>query len=89
MGGAPTFDVSATDAWSAVGAVGVPGRITAGDVAIEDPQGLIARLGHEPVTLALASVSHIRHQGGTVLGSSRGCQDPGDTVDHERPPASR
>jgi 6-phosphofructokinase 1 len=45
-------------------------------------EGLISRLGHEPLTLTPASVSHIHHQGGTILGSSRGNQDPGEVVDN-------
>jgi 6-phosphofructokinase 1 len=45
-------------------------------------EGLISRCGHEPLALTPASVSHIHHQGGTILGSSRGCQDPGEVVDN-------
>jgi 6-phosphofructokinase 1 len=45
-------------------------------------EGLISRFGHEPLALTPAAVSHIHHQGGTILGSSRGCQDPGGVVDN-------
>jgi 6-phosphofructokinase 1 len=36
---------------------------------------------HQPVLLTPESVSHIHHQGGTMLGSSRGSQDPVAVVD--------
>jgi 6-phosphofructokinase 1 len=45
-------------------------------------EGLISRVGHEPLALSAASVAHIHHQGGTILGSSRGSQDAGEIVDH-------
>jgi 6-phosphofructokinase 1 len=45
-------------------------------------EGLISRCGHEPLPLTAESVSRIHHQGGTILGSSRGCQDPGEVVDN-------
>ncbi len=45
-------------------------------------EGLISRFGHEPLALSAASVAHIHHQGGTILGSSRGSQDAGEIVDH-------
>ncbi len=45
-------------------------------------EGLISRFGHEPLALTAASVAHIHHQGGTMLGSSRGSQDAGEMVDH-------
>jgi 6-phosphofructokinase 1 len=45
-------------------------------------EGLISRHGHEPVPLTPASVSHIHHEGGTALGSSRGCEDAGEVVDN-------
>ena len=45
-------------------------------------EGLISRFGHEPVALTPESVAHIHHQGGTILGSSRGSQDPGELIDN-------
>lgn len=45
-------------------------------------EGLISRFGHEPLTLTPDSVAHIHHQGGTILGSSRGSQDPVEVVDN-------
>jgi 6-phosphofructokinase 1 len=45
-------------------------------------EGLISRFGHEPLALTPASVSHIHHQGGTILGSSRGNQQAGEVVDN-------
>jgi len=45
-------------------------------------EGLISRFGHEPITLTPASVARIHHQGGTILGSSRGSQEPGEVVDN-------
>ena len=44
-------------------------------------EGLIARLGHVPLELTPESVVHIHHDGGTLLGSSRGEQDPAEMVD--------
>jgi 6-phosphofructokinase 1 len=44
-------------------------------------EGLSPRFSHDPIALTPASVSHIHHQGGTILGSSRGSQDPGEVVD--------
>ena len=44
-------------------------------------EGIIARFGHEPVLLTAESVASIHHQGGTILGSSRGGQDPVEVVD--------
>jgi 6-phosphofructokinase 1 len=44
-------------------------------------EGLVKRFGHEPLQLTPASVAHIHHQGGTILGSSRGSQDPSEVVD--------
>jgi 6-phosphofructokinase 1 len=43
--------------------------------------GLVRALGHAPVTLTPAGVEKIHEQGGTVLGSSRGAQDPQVMVD--------
>src|SRR4029077_10693643 len=45
-------------------------------------EGLISRFGHEPLALTSESVAHIHHQGGTILGSSRGSQDPAEVVDN-------
>ncbi|MEJ7634899.1 ATP-dependent 6-phosphofructokinase [Aeromicrobium sp.] len=42
--------------------------------------GLIPANGHEVVTLTPDSVSRISERGGTVLGSSRGAQDPVEIV---------
>jgi 6-phosphofructokinase 1 len=41
-------------------------------------QGLVARYGHEPLQLTPESVSRIHEMGGTILGSSRGPQDPAE-----------
>jgi 6-phosphofructokinase 1 len=45
-------------------------------------EGIISRFGHEPMPLTPEVVNRIHHQGGTILGSSRGAQDPGEVVDH-------
>jgi 6-phosphofructokinase 1 len=45
-------------------------------------EGLIARHGHVPVPLTPEVVAHIHHDGGTMLGSSRGEQDIGEVVDN-------
>ena len=45
-------------------------------------EGLISRFGHDPLPLSPESVAHIHHQGGTILGSSRGSQDPAEVVDN-------
>ncbi|MHC4860957.1 MAG: ATP-dependent 6-phosphofructokinase, partial [Planctomycetota bacterium] len=44
-------------------------------------EGLSPRYGHEPVSLTPTVVSQIHETGGTILGSSRGEQDPGEIVD--------
>ncbi|MBE0566680.1 MAG: ATP-dependent 6-phosphofructokinase [Krumholzibacteria bacterium] len=44
--------------------------------------GLVKRLGHEPLELTPAAVDSIAEAGGTVLGSSRGPQDPAEMVDY-------
>lgn len=44
-------------------------------------EGLISRFGHQPLPLTPESVAHIHHQGGTILGSSRGSQDAAEVVD--------
>ena len=43
--------------------------------------GLSAKSGHEPLALTPPVVENIHQQGGTLLGSSRGHQDPADMVD--------
>ncbi len=45
-------------------------------------EGLIARIGHVPLQLDPDAVAHIHHEGGTMLGSSRGSQDPSEVVDN-------
>jgi len=45
-------------------------------------EGVISRFGHLPLELTPESVATIHHQGGTVLGSSRGAQDPVEVVDN-------
>lgn len=44
-------------------------------------QGLVRRHGIGPVRLTPAVVADIHHAGGTVLGTSRGEQDPAEVVD--------
>ncbi len=44
-------------------------------------EGLVKRLGHEPLDLTPASVERLGELGGTILGSSRGPQDPAEMVD--------
>ncbi|MCM3923079.1 ATP-dependent 6-phosphofructokinase [Frankia sp. AiPs1] len=44
-------------------------------------QGFIARYGYDTVDLTPESVANIDDDGGTILGSSRGQQDPGEIVD--------
>ena len=43
--------------------------------------GLSKKSNHEPIKLKLEHIDQIHKQGGTVLGSSRGNQEPGDMVD--------
>ena len=45
-------------------------------------EGMIARFGHLPMALTPDTVAHIHHEGGTVLGTSRGSQDPAELVDN-------
>ena len=45
-------------------------------------EGLIARCGHATLPLTPESVAHIHHEGGTMLGTSRGSQDPAELVDN-------
>lgn len=44
-------------------------------------EGLSRRFGHIPLELTLEGVNEIHELGGTILGSSRGPQDPADMVD--------
>jgi len=44
-------------------------------------EGLVPRHGHEPLGLTPDSVSRIHELGGSVLGSSRGHQDPAEMVE--------
>jgi len=43
-------------------------------------EGLVRRYGHEPLHLTPATVNRIHEIGGTILGSSRGPQDPAEMV---------
>ena len=43
--------------------------------------GLVKSLGHAPIELSVDRVSKINMQGGTILGTSRGAQDPEVMVD--------
>ncbi|HYQ80703.1 MAG TPA: ATP-dependent 6-phosphofructokinase [Anaeromyxobacteraceae bacterium] len=43
-------------------------------------EGLVPRHGHEPALLTPEAVNRIHHMGGSVLGSSRGPQDPAEMV---------
>jgi 6-phosphofructokinase 1 len=45
-------------------------------------EGLVKRHGHEPVLLTPETVNDIGDQGGTILSSSRGPQDPVEMVDY-------
>ncbi len=44
-------------------------------------EGLIPSFGHSTIELNPTTVSHIHQQGGSILASSRGPQDPGEMVD--------
>jgi 6-phosphofructokinase 1 len=44
-------------------------------------QGFVPRYGHDVVDLTPEVVADIAGEGGTILGSSRGQQDPGEVVD--------
>ena len=44
-------------------------------------EGLVRRLGHAPLELTPAAVSRIHEIGGTILGTSRGPQDPVEMVE--------
>jgi 6-phosphofructokinase 1 len=45
-------------------------------------EGLVRRMGHEPLELTTESVHRIHEGGGSILGSSRGPQDPAEMVDY-------
>ncbi len=45
-------------------------------------EGLVPRYGHVALTLRPEAVSSIHTFGGSILGSSRGAQDPAEMVDH-------
>jgi len=45
-------------------------------------EGLVRRLGHQPLELTPESVHRIHEGGGSILGSSRGPQDPAEMVDY-------
>ena len=45
-------------------------------------EGLVRRLGHEPLVLTTETVARIHETGGTILGSSRGPQDATEMVDN-------
>ena len=47
-------------------------------------EGLVRRLGHEPLELTPESVARIHESGGSILGSSRGPQDPAEMVAYLR-----
>ena len=44
-------------------------------------EGLVRRIGHKPLDLTPEAVNRIHEMGGTVLGSSRGPQDPAEMVE--------
>jgi len=45
-------------------------------------EGLVRRIGHEPIELTRESVHRIHESGGSILGSSRGHQDPVEMVEY-------
>ena len=45
-------------------------------------EGLVRRIGHEPLELTPESVHRIHESGGSILGSSRGPQDAAEMVDY-------
>ena len=45
-------------------------------------EGLVRRIGHEPLELTPESVHRIHEGGGSILGSSRGPQDPAEMVEY-------
>jgi 6-phosphofructokinase 1 len=44
-------------------------------------EGMVARHGHEPVRLGPDQVGDVHQRGGTMLGTSRGSQEPSEIVD--------
>ena len=44
-------------------------------------EGLVRRIGHQPLKLTPEGVSRIHETGGTILGSSRGPRDPAEMVE--------
>jgi 6-phosphofructokinase 1 len=44
-------------------------------------EGIVPRFGHEALRLTPAMVGSVHHLGGTILGTSRGSQEPGEMVD--------
>jgi 6-phosphofructokinase 1 len=47
-------------------------------------EGLVQRMGHEPLELTPESVHRIHESGGSILGSSRGPQKPAEMVEYLR-----
>ena len=45
-------------------------------------EGIVSRFGHLPIALTPDLVANVHHGGGTLLGSSRGAQDPVEVVDN-------
>lgn len=45
-------------------------------------EGIVSRFGHLPLALTPELVANVHHGGGTMLGSSRGAQDPVEVVDN-------
>jgi 6-phosphofructokinase 1 len=45
-------------------------------------EGLVRRMGHEPIRLTPESVQRVHESGGSILGSSRGHQDVAEMVDY-------
>jgi len=45
-------------------------------------EGLVRRIGHQPLGLTPASVNRIHESGGSILGSSRGHQDPAEMAQY-------
>ncbi len=44
-------------------------------------EGLVRRYGHQPLELTPGAINHIHEIGGTILGSSRGPQEPAEMVE--------
>ena len=47
-------------------------------------EGLVRRIGHEPLELTPETVHRIHESGGSILGSSRGHQDAAEMVEYLR-----